>query len=594
MKKSKIHKPKLKMQIGRRWLLVVLILGLPIGLLLALASFYVYYYGKILPRTYVLGMRVDGLKPSEAQLTLAHKYPLAEQYIFVYSTGESEMRYEIPMDSLGVTYDYKGTAEGAYKIARGGNALTDLYKVLKSFWSPTRLSIKVSYNEEKLSEAMGVIVGQISVEPVYPSATLGNGEVLVNEGKAGIEVDLSILKSAFFDELARAGRNEIIIRSKVIDPTINEMEQMMFRDRAERLIDKSLVIMFEDDNLTYELRQLVEMVAVNGYRNEVIESVIGNAAAKFEREAQNPAFVFANGRVEEFTPAKAGVRIKSQELRIKIYEAMAELESAETDEVTVEAPVDLTPAEFETSEVNNLGIKELIGRGVSNFRGSIASRVYNINLAATRINGTLIKPGEVFSFNNTVGDVSKLTGYKEAYIIQDGKTILGDGGGLCQVSTTLFRAALDAGLPILERRAHTYRVGYYEQGFAPGLDATVYSPTTDFKFKNDTPTHILIQATPDTKNLTLVFELYGTSDGRVATTTKPVITESTPPPDDVYIDDPSLPTGQVKQVEYKAWGAKVVFNYNVVRNGETIYEKTFYSVYKPWGAVYMRGTAPVL
>jgi len=562
-------------------------------MLLTLAGFFVYFYGKILPVTHVLETRVDGLTPQEAERVLAQRYPLVGQYAFVYSTGENEMRYEIPMDSVGVTYDYRGTAEGAYKIARRGNVLADLYKILKSFWSPTRLSIKVNYDEEKLSEAMGVIVGQISVEPVYPSAILVNDEIIVNEGKAGIEVDLSSLKKAFLDELARAGRDEIIVQSKVVDPTINDMEQMTFRDRAEQFTSKSLIIMFESDNLAYKSRELVEMIAVNGYRDEAMNKMVEETKVKFEREAQNPAFVFTNGRVEEFTPALAGVRIKNTELRIRLYEAMAELESTEVDEITIEAPVELTPAEFETSEVNNLGIKELIGRGSSNFRGSIAGRVYNIDLAASRLNGVLVKPGEIFSFNAALGDVSKLTGYKEAYVISEGKTILGDGGGVCQVSTTLFRAALNAGLPIMERRAHTYRVGYYEQGFAPGLDATVYSPTTDFKFKNDTPAHILIQATPDTKNLTLVFELYGTSDGRVATITKPVITESTSPPDDVYIDDPSLPLGQIKQIEYKAWGAKVVFNYNVTRDGETIYEKAFYSVYKPWGAVYMRGTAPV-
>lgn len=557
-------------------------------------GFFAYYYGKVLPVTYVLGTRVDGLTPQETEVKLAQKYLLMPQYTFVYLTGEGEARYEIPTDSIGVSYDYKGTAEGAYKIARGGNALTDLYKVVMSFGSPTRLLMKVNYDEKALSEALGVIVGQISVEPVYPRATLVSGEIIIDEGKAGTEVDLSTLKKMFLDEVAMAGRKEIIVQSKVIDPTINEMEQMMFRDRAKRFMNKTLRISFEENEMSYNSNQLIELIsAKNEYRQDYLEKMVEEVSLRFEREAQNPAFVFTNGRVEEFKPALAGVKIKSAELITQIEGALRELETSDLDEVTIELPVELTEPEFQTSEVNNLGIKELIGRGVSYFRGSIASRVYNINLAATRLNGTLIKPDEVFSFNNTLGDVSKLTGYKEAYVIQDGKTILGDGGGLCQVSTTLFRAALDAGLPILERRAHTYRVGYYEQGFAPGLDATVYSPTTDFKFKNDTGSHILIQSIPDTKNLTLVFELYGTSDGRVATTTKPVITESTPPPDDVYIDDPSLPVGQVKQIEYKAWGAKVIFDYDVVRNGETIYEKTFYSVYKPWGAVYMRGTAPV-
>jgi vancomycin resistance protein YoaR len=113
------------------------------------------------------------------------------------------------------------------------------------------------------------------------------------------------------------------------------------------------------------------------------------------------------------------------------------------------------------------------------------------------------------------------------------------------------------------------------------------------KFINDTPKYILIQTKVDTKAKTLVFELYGTKDGRVATITKPVTSGVTPPPDDLYIDDPTLPIGQVKQIDYKAWGAKVSFKYSVVRNGEIIFEKTFLSNYQPWQAKFLKGTAPI-
>jgi len=260
----------------------------------------------------------------------------------------------------------------------------------------------------------------------------------------------------------------------------------------------------------------------------------------------------------------------------------------------LEMPVQTSSPSVTTQEVNQLGINELIGRGTSIFRGSIASRIFNVGHASGKLNGVLIPPDSVFSFDDAVGDVSQLTGYKQAYIIQSGKTILGDGGGLCQVSTTLFRAALNAGLPIVERRAHAYRVGYYEQDSGPGLDATVYVPTTDFKFKNDTPNTILIQTIFDPKAMTLAFELYGTKDGRVATITKPIITKQIAPPEDKYIDDPTLPTGKVNQVEHKAWGATVKFDYTVTRNGEQIYQKTFTSVYQPWGAVFMKGVGPAV
>ena len=114
------------------------------------------------------------------------------------------------------------------------------------------------------------------------------------------------------------------------------------------------------------------------------------------------------------------------------------------------------------TEINTYGIKELVGVGYSRFEGSHAERIHNIRTGSEKLNGMIIKPGETFSFVEALGDISRATGYKQAYIIKEGKTVLGDGGGICQVSSTLFRAALNVGLPIVERNAHAYRVAYYE------------------------------------------------------------------------------------------------------------------------------------
>ncbi len=200
----------------------------------------------------------------------------------------------------------------------------------------------------------------------------------------------------------------------------------------------------------------------------------------------------------------------------------------------------------------------------------------------------LIPPGEVFSFTNTVGDITAATGFKQAYVIKSGRTVLDDGGGICQVSTTLFRAALNAGLPIVSRTAHAYRVGYYEQGYAPGIDATIYYPSVDFQFKNDTPKYLLIQTRVIGTSLTI--DLYGTSDGRTTSMTKPVITSQTPPPPEIRQDDPTLPKGTVKQVDFAAWGANVSFSRKVVRQGEVLQNEVFRSNYRPWQAVFLVGT----
>ncbi|MBI2033032.1 MAG: VanW family protein, partial [Candidatus Levybacteria bacterium] len=149
---------------------------------------------------------------------------------------------------------------------------------------------------------------------------------------------------------------------------------------------------------------------------------------------------------------------------------------------------------------------------------------------------------------------------------------------------------LNAGLPIVERHAHAYRVHYYEEDSPPGIDATIYVPTVDFKFKNDTGHYILIQNVVDPISLRLTFFLYGTKDNRQVTLSEPVITSQTPAPEPLYQDDPTLPKGTVKQVDFAASGASVFFTREVKKNGETIISEKFVSNFKPWQAVYLRGT----
>jgi len=338
-------------------------------------------------------------------------------------------------------------------------------------------------------------------------------------------------------------------------------------------------------------KKKIDLTPVFQWNKESVQTAIQTLSQKINIPSQDALFRFSGGKVIAFKPSKNGRAVNEKELLKLIEESMPHISEGTLSTLLIPVPVETTHPTSETTEVNTFGIKELIGRGYSQFRGSIPGRIHNVALAASKLNGVLIKPGETFSFNQTLGDISAATGYQSAYIIKDGRTVMGDGGGVCQVSTTLFRAALNAGLPITERHEHSYRVHYYEDGgFKAGLDATVFDPKDDLKFKNDTPSYILIQTITDTDNLTLTFELYGTSDGRKAEILNHQVWGATPPPPDLYQDDPTLPKGTVKQVDFAAWGAKASFQYKVVRNGETIIDQTFNSNFRPWQAVFLRGT----
>ena len=336
----------------------------------------------------------------------------------------------------------------------------------------------------------------------------------------------------------------------------------------------------------------INLPAAYHYDQDELDQQLDPFVKKLNKEPVEGLFTFENNRVVAFQPSEDGRKVDTKRIDKYITEKTKLLSESnnKTSIIVVPVPLITISPRTTTNEANNLGIRELVGRGISSFAGSIENRVFNLNLATSRLNGVLIKPGEVFSFNNAIGDVSSLTGYKQAYVIQNGRTVLGDGGGVCQVSTTFFRAVLNAGLPIVERNPHAYRVGYYEQDSAPGVDAAIYTPNIDFRFKNDMKTHILVQAYADLKNYTLTFELFGTRDGRVVEMSTPVVSSQTPAPEPLYQDDPNIPKGEVKQVDFAAAGASVYFTRIVKKDGKEIISEKFSTRYRPWQAVYLRGT----
>lgn len=336
----------------------------------------------------------------------------------------------------------------------------------------------------------------------------------------------------------------------------------------------------------------INLPSVLTMNHELLDETLSRLATAIDFPAQDALFQFEKGKVILFRLAKPGRTMDTKTVKQMAYSYINSIttDNSTPKEFIINLPVNGLQPKIKTEDSNGFGIKELIGSGSSKFHGSIPGRIHNVELSASRINGHLIPPGGIFSFNDTLGDISAATGFLPAYIIKEGRTVLGDGGGVCQVSTTLFRAALNTGLPIVERHAHAYRVHYYEEESPVGIDATVFAPSYDFKFKNDTANYILIQAKTDLDNYSLIFDLYGTKDGRKITITKPVILSQSPPPPDLFQDDPTLPKGVVKQVDWSAWGAKTTFDYRVEKDGITTTKATFFSNFQPWQAVFLRGT----
>ncbi len=327
------------------------------------------------------------------------------------------------------------------------------------------------------------------------------------------------------------------------------------------------------------------------FQKDLVEPLLGPIQKQVYVAPVNAKFVMQNNKVTTFQQSSNGQAVDYNAVENMTEQEVPILASAQHPmAIHITVPVITLKPPVSTDQANDLGIVEGVGVGKSTYFGSDPNRIHNIVLAASKLNGIIVAPNEVFSFDKAIGDISQYSGYAQAYVIQNGRTVLGDGGGVCQVSTTLFRAILNAGLPVVERHGHAYRVGYYEQNSPPGFDATIYVPTVDLKFKNDTSHYILIQSNADPTNSALSFTLYGTSDGRVVNISTPVITNQTPPPPPLYQDDPSSPVGVVKQVDFAASGADVSFTRTVTRNNKVIISDTFNTNYQPWQAVYLRGT----
>jgi len=548
----------------------------------ATAGYNLAFNGLIFPRTTIAGTDVSGLD-KESALDLVEFYFEKEPNNVILRGGKED---NVRLNSFVVSRDFVWAVDQAMGMGRSGNILTRLNDQITGLKEVREVTVPIKYDADELDGILNQVEEEMNTEPVWPKLIISGPEVKLVKGKNGMRVVRDNLKNEVIRLLSLPGKHLLDVPMQVVITEEDEVQSEKAREAAKKWIGKELILKGRDTQVVLDDTDILSLFGLSGQIvNETsFEALVKEISPKIETEARDAVFVFEDNRVKEFQPEIVGSKIDIPKLKELIGDALYN-----SEKTVIEVNLILTYPDITTGDINDLGIKELIGRGKSEFAHSIPGRVFNVNLASTRINGILIAPGEEFSFNKIVGEISRDTGYQSAYIISGGRTVLGDGGGVCQVSTTVFRAALDAGLPITERKAHAYRVGYYEQDSKPGIDATVYNPTADLKFKNDTGHHILVQTYVDTKQMKMRVDIFGSKDGRVATITEPKIFSQTAPPETIYVDDPTLPRGAKKQIDWSAWGAKVSFDYKVEKDGQTIVEKTFYSNYQPWQAVYLVG-----
>lgn len=592
-------------------LIVLVIMGL----------FITYSSSKFLPETYLEEVRIGGLNKVEALQKIAKQYPSPPEHNIILSINTEENYQDLEnfehLDVVEATSSvylesYYQPEEKLSEILKQqqSNPLNWVIQLFFAPYKPENHSLPVKYSEEKISNYIEEFKNKVDKPSNPPRASLGYSNspksLVLNTGKNILGVDQEKTKQKltnFLNEnstlsnLKKENKDFLKINSetKWLSQTLSEDEKNAALEVANKLVGKEIIFTYDVINKKLNDQKLISFLTFpSGFIEENLDEQLNAWKKDLDRPAQNAEFEFDREtfRVKTFIPHREGLILDENETKKIIKETILEIVEQEKENNTFQKNLNLITSSpnIPLSETNNLGINERIGFGESYYYHSIPTRIHNVALTANRINYSIVAPGKEFSFNRALGDVSSATGYRPAYVIKDGATVLGDGGGVCQVSTTLFRSLLDSGLNITLRLPHSYRVSYYELDKKPGFDATVYDGNVDLRFINDTENYILIYTETDSSNLYMKVEIYGTSDGRTTEITDHKTWGYSDPLPPVYVPDQSLAPGQLKQIDWAASGIKAQFKHTVKdKNGEIIREKTYYSNYRPWAAKYLQG-----
>jgi vancomycin resistance protein YoaR len=415
----------------------------------------------------------------------------------------------------------------------------------------------------------------------------------------GRQVDQDVAQRAVAARIASLAGGEVLLPVRTVVPSLSDISAA--RRQAERILSAPLLLgMPEQPALgSWELSRpalasmLVLSRTVDATGQPTVTAALDPGAVTHFVEGIAPQISRPPQDVQfRWEDAAGGLVVASDAVPGQVLDVGRAVEVLQAHALSatrqVALPLQPIPPDLSREDLPAFGITERIGQGRTSFAGSPAGRVTNIAVAASKFDGILVAPGESFSFNHYLGQVSAEEGYEEAYIIFGDRTTVGLGGGVCQVSTTAFRAAFWAGLPIVERWAHGYRVGWYEPPV--GMDATIYSPSVDLKFVNDTGHWILIQSQADPETGTLIFDFFGTTTGRSVVMEGPHTGEPIAHGEPIYREDPTLAEGTVKQIEWAKEGLDVSVVRVVYQDGVETRRDTFVSHYEPWQAVFLVGT----
>ncbi len=557
------------------------------------------YAGRIFPGVSVAGIDLSGMTPSDAAVELNQKlsYPINGKVLF----RDEEKAWVATPAELGMVFDPSSSAVTAYSLGRSGGLFGALAGQIRAGGAGANIPPVIIFDQRVAYQYLSQISSQIDQPMMEAGLSLEGTNVVATPGQVGRELKIDATLIYLGAQLQTFSDGEVPLVVQEIQPQILDVSGQA--NIARQILSQPLTLTLPNSAgegpgpFVYDVQVLASMLAVQRADNGVqvvlnangLHEVLDPLKARTDRLPKNAKFVFNDDtrQLEPIENSQTGLVMDVDASIRAINDALLRGEHT--------VPLVVTEAQPEISSTvtgAELGITELIQSQTSYFYGSSEERIQNIQAAAARFHGVLVAPGEIFSMGETMGDVSLENGFAEALIIYGGRTIKGVGGGVCQVSTTLFRTVFNAGFPVIERYSHAYRVSYYEQTASgsvdpslAGLDATVYFPLVDFKFKNDSPYWILMETYVNPGARTLTWKFYSTSDGRSVTWDTTGLTNVVPAPPPLFEVNPELRKNEMKQVDWAANGADVTITRTVLRGGALYFQDEFTTPYQPWQAV---------
>ena len=576
---------------------------------------------------FIIGTEIGGIDVSRKSISATTS--LLENSIAEYSKIPLTIKLdgttkEIALKDLGVTFLTDNTVQKAKKI---NETHADILKYIISSKEKFETPFIISIDQEVLVDKLNKEFSLSTLKAVNAWYQFDKqGKLQVTESKDGLVLDKEALIKSLNNALGKIDGHTITISLIPSKPTLTKEELELQKPGIIEALKHKITLSHPEyrNRWTLSLVDHLEWVKFSKKQKMIFEPTKKAFVISKFPKMEVPGFTMKTyitieidpAKLDEFIDAKmaqyldvpvADVKIykdkdgkiivegrgdNGKKIQRDLFKKAIELAIANNID-TVPIPVkEMEPKITVSEDLQALGIKERIAIGHTTFYGSPMNRMYNIGIGANKLNGAIIKKGETFSFNKRIGAVNGSTGYLMELVIKPEGTIPEFGGGLCQVSTTAYRAALFSGLPIEERHQHSYAVTYYSQVLGHGLDATVYVGGPDLKFKNDTPGDLLIQAYVKNKH-ELYVVVYGTKDSRTVEMDGPYISNRTSPKEVKYQEMADLPIGVQKKVEMAHVGFNALwYRYVTMPNGEKKTDEIT-SKYQTMPAKVLVGTKPV-